>query len=167
MVGTAVWGSNGNADEGDTRPRGTRKNPPPFPAVPACLSRIGASSTLTTTDHAAPMTSRLNYRDLGAEAAQQELQQDPTLRVLDVRTEHEYRSHRLPDATLVPIQDLAQRLQELDRDTNWLVYCAHGRRSVFACDLLAKAGFTKLSNLRGGLAAWVGCGLPLENTKKH
>ena len=106
----------------------------------------------------------MHYRDLGADAAQLQLQQDPTLRLLDVRTEREYQSHRLPRAVLVPIQDLAGRLHELDRDTNWLVYCAHGRRSVSACDLLANAGFTKLSNLRGGLAAWAACGLPFEGT---
>ena len=106
----------------------------------------------------------MTYRDLGAEAARLQLQQDPSLRLLDVRTEREYQSRRLPDATLVPIQELARRIEELDRDANWLVYCAHGRRSVYACDLLAKAGFTKLSNLRGGLAAWAACGLPFEDT---
>ena len=104
----------------------------------------------------------MNHRDLAPEEAQQELRDDPTLRILDVRTADEYRSHRLPKATLIPVQELATRLQELDTQANWLVYCEHGRRSLFACELMAKAGFTKLANLRGGLAYWSGCGLPLE-----
>ena len=104
----------------------------------------------------------MNYRDLDPETAQQELQTDPTLRVLDVRTAEEYASHRLPDATLVPVQDLQARLAELDPETNWLVHCEHGRRSLFACELLEKAGFHKLANLRGGLVSWAGCGLPLQ-----
>jgi rhodanese-related sulfurtransferase len=103
----------------------------------------------------------MNYRDLEPAEAQAELQNDPTLRILDVRTAPEYQSHRLPDATLIPVQELHLRLHELDPQTNWLVHCEHGRRSLFACDMLAAAGFTKLANLRGGLAYWSGCGLPL------
>jgi len=104
----------------------------------------------------------MKYRDLAPEDARAEMQRDATLRLLDVRTEREHASHRLPNSTLVPIQDLAQRVHELDKDANWLVYCEHGRRSVFACELLAQAGFTKLANLRGGMAFWSGCGLPHE-----
>ncbi len=104
----------------------------------------------------------MNYRDLEPAAAHGELQADPTLRILDVRTEAEYHSHRLPNAILLPVQQLADRLHELDRDANWLVHCEHGRRSLWACELLAEAGFRRLANLRGGLAHWVGQGLPLE-----
>ena len=104
----------------------------------------------------------MNYRDLDPETAQAELQRDPTLRILDVRTPAEHRSHRLPNATVVPVQELERRVGELDKTANWLVHCEHGRRSLVACEILAKAGFTKLANLRGGLAYWSGCGLPLE-----
>lgn len=107
----------------------------------------------------------MKYRDLDPTDAQAELQRDRTLRLLDVRTPQEFASHRLANATLVPIQELARRIGELDKDANWLVYCEHGRRSVFACDLLAQAGFAKLANLRGGVAFWSGCGLPLETGK--
>lgn len=108
----------------------------------------------------------MNYRDLDPDTANAELQQDPTLRLLDVRTPHEHASHRLPHATLVPVQELAQRLGELDRDANWLVHCEHGRRSLWAIELMAQAGFKKLANLRGGLAYWAGCGLPLETGRR-
>ncbi|HEX5054708.1 MAG TPA: rhodanese-like domain-containing protein [Planctomycetota bacterium] len=104
----------------------------------------------------------MNYRDLDPEEVQQALQDDPTLRLLDVRTAAEFRSHRLPNSQLLPVQELAARLHELDPHENWLVHCEHGRRSVYACELLAQAGFTRLTNLRGGLAYWMGCGLPLE-----
>jgi rhodanese-related sulfurtransferase len=107
----------------------------------------------------------VKYRDLDPAEAQAELANDPTLRVLDVRTPQEYASHRLPNATLVPVQELAQRVAELDKDANWLVHCEHGRRSLFACEILAQAGFARLTNLRGGLAWWSGCGLPLETGK--
>jgi rhodanese-related sulfurtransferase len=108
----------------------------------------------------------MNYRDLEPAAAQQELQRDQTLRILDVRTEPEYQSHRLPGAVLIPVQDLDRRLTELDKNANWLVHCEHGRRSLFACEMMAQAGFKQIANLRGGLAHWAACGLPIEQGKK-
>lgn len=104
----------------------------------------------------------MNYRDLSPEDAQKELASDATLKLLDVRTAPEHRSYRLRGAALLPVQELATRLQELDPNTNWLVYCEHGRRSLVACEILAQAGFSKLTNLRGGIAHWVGKGLPVE-----
>ena len=108
----------------------------------------------------------MDYRDLAPEDAQRELQADPKLRLLDVRTPQEFASHRLPNATLVPVQELDRRLHELDRDASWVVHCEHGQRSLYACALLAQAGFTKVANLRGGLAHWAACGLPLETGKR-
>lgn len=105
---------------------------------------------------------RMSYRDLDPATAHRELQADPTLRILDVRTEIEHQSHRLPNATLLPVQELEQRLHELDREANWLVHCEHGRRSLWACEILSAAGFQRLANLSGGLAYWAGSGLPLE-----
>lgn len=101
-------------------------------------------------------------QDLTPEQAAAALAADPTLRILDVRTPREHRSHRLPGAVLVPVQELPQRLDELDADARWLVHCEHGVRSVAACQILRQAGFDDLRNLRGGLAHWAACGLPLE-----
>ncbi len=102
------------------------------------------------------------FRDLDPDTAQRELAADPTLRILDVRTPHEYEMHRLPGAVLLPIQEIQQRLHELDPEANWLVHCEHGVRSVMVCEFLAQSGFARLANLRGGLAHWIGRGLPCE-----
>lgn len=102
------------------------------------------------------------YRDLDPEAAQEAIGAEPDLQLLDVRTEPEHRRYRLPSSKLVPIQELQQRLDELDPAANWLVYCEHGRRSVVVCEFLHRAGFSRLANLRGGMAHWLGRGLPAE-----
>ncbi|HLQ38955.1 MAG TPA: rhodanese-like domain-containing protein [Planctomycetota bacterium] len=102
------------------------------------------------------------FHDLEPHAAQAALQRDPGLRLLDVRTLREHKSHRLPHAVLVPVQELAQRLGELDAQAKWLVYCEHGRRSVAACQILQQAGFRQVTNLAGGVANWIGAGLPIE-----
>ena len=104
----------------------------------------------------------MNYRDLDPEDAQRELQNDPEIRLLDVRTQAEHDSHRLPGATLIPVQELMQRIDELDAEVHWFVYCEHGRRSLFACDMLTNAGFAQVTNIRGGMAYWAGKGLPFD-----
>ncbi|MCK5943924.1 MAG: rhodanese-like domain-containing protein [Planctomycetes bacterium] len=105
----------------------------------------------------------MNFEDLDPADAQRRLQQDPSIRLLDVRTQPEHDSHRLPNAKLVPVQELAERIGELDRDQRWLVYCEHGVRSVAACEMLAAAGFEAIANIRGGMAHWASQGLPYES----
>jgi rhodanese-related sulfurtransferase len=113
----------------------------------------------------------MNYRDLEPEDAETELQAQPEQDqsapcLLDVRTEQEHQSHRLPNSVLIPVQELAQRTAELDPNEHWFVYCEHGQRSLFACDILGGAGFTQLTNIRGGMANWAGRGLPYEQPGK-
>ena len=108
------------------------------------------------------MPSTSPWQELSPQEASKALAADPELRVLDVRTPREHQSHRLPRSLLVPLQELARRIGELDPAGKWLVHCEHGVRSLSACQLLRQAGFTDLRNLRGGLANWAACGLPLE-----
>lgn len=107
------------------------------------------------------MRTAMEYADVTPHEAAGALQDDPELVVLDVRTEPEYRQHRIDGAKLVPVQELAQRLDELDRARRYLVTCEHGVRSRMACSLLGQHGFAELRNVVGGMAAWVGDGLPV------
>lgn len=102
------------------------------------------------------------YRELSPKQAQQELQRDPSLKLLDVRTPPEYEDYRLKGCVLLPLQELPRRFRELDANANWLIYCEAGVRSQMACEFLASAGFTKLANLTGGIAHWIDDGLPHE-----
>jgi metal-sulfur cluster biosynthetic enzyme/rhodanese-related sulfurtransferase len=84
-------------------------------------------------------------------------QQERGLAVLDVRTEAEFRNGHIPGATLVPVDELEDRLGELPaRDARILVTCAVGGRSLQACSILADHGWTNLLNLVGGMHAWPG-----------
>lgn len=104
----------------------------------------------------------MTHRDLEPLAANAELQQDPSLRILDVRTDHEFRSARLPGSQHIPVHELPQRVDELDPQGNYLVVCAGGIRSAHACVFLHQSGFRRLANLAGGLHLWAHSGLPLE-----
>lgn len=71
-------------------------------------------------------------------------------RWLDVRHSREFSHYRLPDAVNVPLHELRQRMDELDRATPYVCYCKTGRRSSAAAFLLSQAGFD-VAVLRGGL----------------
>lgn len=74
--------------------------------------------------------------------------------LLDVREPFEYHICRLDGSTLIPLGQLAGRIDELNRNGNIVVYCHTGVRSRTAVRLLRDAGFTHASNLKGGIDAW-------------
>jgi len=77
----------------------------------------------------------------------------PGVRLLDVRETWEWQLDHL-EAIHIPLGELAQRLDQLDPEADWVVYCKSGGRSQKACALLREQGFTRVRNLRGGLTAY-------------
>ena len=85
----------------------------------------------------------------------QRLQQDgdkPLL--LDVREPHEFRYCRIEGSRSMPMGEVFQRLEELNPQQETVVICHHGIRSAQIANFLISHGFEKVSNLRGGVAAW-------------
>lgn len=78
------------------------------------------------------------------------------LTLLDVRMEREYAAYHLPGARLLPLPELPDRLDSLDRQKPIIVYCRSGKRSAAAAALLAGAGFSQIVNMLGGVTAWQG-----------
>ena len=75
--------------------------------------------------------------------------------VLDVREPQEFQICRIPGSTLIPLNDLPQRLAELEGYKDMVVHCKSGVRSAKAVKLLHEAGFSDAKNLRGGILAWI------------
>lgn len=76
------------------------------------------------------------------------------LKLVDVREPHELEISRIPNATNIPLGQLAARLSELDSAEDMVVFCKAGTRSARALELLVSAGFKKVKNLKGGINAW-------------
>jgi sulfur-carrier protein adenylyltransferase/sulfurtransferase len=74
--------------------------------------------------------------------------------LLDVREPFEYALCHLESSTLIPVDQLSDRLKELDLNDEIVVYCHVGIRSAGAVSLLRKNGFTNVKNLTGGIDAW-------------
>ena len=76
------------------------------------------------------------------------------LKLVDVREPHELEISRLPNATNIPLGQLAARLSELDSAEDMVIFCKSGARSARGLELLVSAGFKKVKNLKGGINAW-------------
>jgi adenylyltransferase/sulfurtransferase len=83
------------------------------------------------------------------------LQQPDRPFLLDVRNPYEVAIASIPGTDLViPVDQLPERINELDTAREMVVYCRSGARSGRAVDLLKRAGFRKVKNLTGGVLRW-------------
>lgn len=101
---------------------------------------------------------------ISVQEAAARLEQPPAgLVVLDVRTPEEFATGHLPGATLIDFSapDFATEIGRLDRAAPYLVYCRSGNRSGQAVAAMAALGFTDVTDVDGGIAAWSAARLPL------
>ena len=84
--------------------------------------------------------------------------------VIDVREPGEYQSGHIPGATLLPVNSVFARKDELPKDKKIVFVCAVGQRSALAAELAAAAGLPaeSLYTLDGGTDAWRKAGEPVE-----
>jgi len=73
--------------------------------------------------------------------------------ILDVREPFEYQIANI-GGVLIPQNDIAQRIGELDRNREIVVHCKAGGRSQKIAEYLKQSGFPKVENLAGGILAW-------------
>jgi len=74
--------------------------------------------------------------------------------LLDVRGSEELAISRLPDVVHIPLNDLADRIGELDPEADTVVVCRSGKRSAYATAFLLSQGFRGVRNLTGGMNEW-------------
>lgn len=83
--------------------------------------------------------------------------------VLDVRGQTEWEAGHLPGAIHMPLGILRDMIDLIPRDRPVVVHCQSGARSAIAASLLKARGFTQVSNLLGGFAAWQASGFPVDH----
>jgi rhodanese-related sulfurtransferase len=83
-------------------------------------------------------------------------------KLVDVRSSGEYKTGHPKGAVSIPPGLISKDETGLDRDDDLLVICLSGHRSPRQARKLAEMGFTKVSNVQGGLHAWKKAGLPVK-----
>jgi rhodanese-related sulfurtransferase len=98
-------------------------------------------------------------KEIGREDARKLIEEGAQL--LDVRADHEWEAGRIAGAKHLPLDELAERTGEIDKDRPVVLYCRGGNRSTMATAALADAGYDA-SKLSEGIVGWAEEGLPLE-----
>jgi glyoxylase-like metal-dependent hydrolase (beta-lactamase superfamily II) len=98
---------------------------------------------------------------IGADVAAERLQSSAAPMLVDVRTAAEHSQKHIDGSTHIPLNHLIERMREIPRERPVLLHCAGGYRSSIAASLLEREGFSDVSELAGGIAAWETAGLPV------
>ena len=81
--------------------------------------------------------------------------------VLDVREPEELVTGRIKGSLSISLNDLSQQLNQIPNNQPVVTFCRSGRRSALAVNMLIKAGFECVANIKGGVLNWQEHGLPL------
>ena len=98
---------------------------------------------------------------ISPERAAEQITSNEALKVIDIRAAGERAAKSIANSTHIPLQRLVEDTRGMPRKTPMLVHCAGGYRSSIAASLLQREGFTNVTELAGGLAAWEAFGNPL------
>ena len=80
---------------------------------------------------------------------------DPaTTQIIDVRTADEYALGAMAGAKNIPLDDMRDRLDEISKDSDIIVYCGIGQRAYVAYRILVQNGFENVRNLAGGFKTY-------------
>jgi sulfur-carrier protein adenylyltransferase/sulfurtransferase len=93
--------------------------------------------------------------ELSVTDAKQLLENHPQdVHLIDVRESFEVSICRLPGAEHIPMRQIPENVTRLPRDRHLLIHCHHGGRSLRVTEYLRAQGFTRVSNVAGGIDAW-------------
>jgi rhodanese-related sulfurtransferase len=79
---------------------------------------------------------------------------DKNKQFVDVRTPAEFKGNHIKGFKNIPLHVLSQKSNEISKDKEVVIICQSGMRSQKASKILKKLGFTKISNVKGGMSAW-------------
>ena len=102
----------------------------------------------------APEPVRASAYEIAPVEVSEWLHSDSAPFLLDVREPNEWEIGHLPGAMRISVNELQERMNELDTAREMVVYCRSGVRSGRAVDMLRAAGFRKVKNMTGGILRW-------------
>jgi rhodanese-related sulfurtransferase len=86
---------------------------------------------------------------------EQLLKEGKKLSIIDVREDEEVALGKIPGARHIPLGQLAERMNEIEKDIEHIIVCRSGGRSSTACQFLEEHGY-RVMNMVGGMLEWTG-----------
>jgi adenylyltransferase/sulfurtransferase len=92
--------------------------------------------------------------DITPRELKEKIDRGDDMQLVDVREEWEWQIARIPGARLIPVGTIEDEASTLDPNREVVLFCKSGVRSVHAAEALADAGFSKITNVLGGISRW-------------
>ena len=100
--------------------------------------------------------------EIDAAQLKEKLDQNEELILVDCREQDEWDAGHIEQALFLPLSQFEERFAELEnKDSQIIVQCRSGKRSMRACEFLKEQGYTNLTNLEGGILGWEDEGYPV------
>ena len=90
---------------------------------------------------------------------------NPNFVIIDARSPKEYEKDHLENAHLLDVNsnDFQDKLEKLDKENKYFVYCKAGKRGCKAVEIMKETGFKEVHNIAGGIDKWKAKRLPVTN----
>lgn len=98
----------------------------------------------------------MSQLEITCQQVSEKLNSDDEFLLLDCRETDEFETVHIDKSTLIPMSELAERISELDahRESEIIVYCHHGGRSLRVTNWLLQQGFKNVKSMAGGIDQW-------------
>lgn len=74
--------------------------------------------------------------------------------IIDVREREEYIAGHIPSVPLIPMGEIAEYADDMDKDREYIFICRSGQRSLNVTRYFQELGFTNVHNFYGGMLGW-------------
>ena len=109
----------------------------------------------------APLPQKKIFKSLSPKEAKQLIETKSDLLLVDVRNTSELNQGSIAGSTLIPLWDIVKGRKTVPDDKPVLLICAVGGRSLALGEAMYRYGYKEVYNLKGGISAWKGDGLPV------
>lgn len=96
-----------------------------------------------------------NINKISAAEVLEKMKENQKIQLIDVREQSEFREGHIPRAKNIPLGVVSEEMEKYvpEKEEMIYIYCHSGMRSVQACNILMKKGYTNVYNL-GGITSW-------------
>ena len=116
------------------------------------------ANTQTSSESSSETQSEAVSKDISIDESKKLINDGEVTLILDVRNEDEFAEGHLKNAIQIPVKELKENLNDIEKfkDELVLVYCRSGKRSAEAMDILKENGFKNLVHMKDGISKWDG-----------
>ncbi|WP_099160057.1 rhodanese-like domain-containing protein [Virgibacillus ndiopensis] len=96
-----------------------------------------------------------HINEISPEELQELVEEDKDVVIVDVREDDEVAQGMIEDAKHIPLREIPQTINDLDKDKHYVLVCRSGNRSMKAAAFMDEHGY-KVTNMTGGMLNWDG-----------